>query len=492
MEIICPKCNRSANVDDTFAGKSVKCVCGERFIASSIKESLPKSVQVQEAVTSSPIRKSMECPHCGYVMDAFTVECPRCKIYESAGTKPGQYKQSPQPEKNESPRKTQFRCQQCGEQLPEGALDCPICSPRVKAHEAYEDNTPISPHRPMVSIVQSEPASSSIGKHCPFCQTPIKPGVEVMICNTCGMPHHLECWQENHGCTTLGCQSNSAEANPVMDNHNTTHWANRHNHADERVELPRQRTNWMPAYIAALCLLLLVIGIALTYVRHHYLSQGSLQGQIFIVTNGRDNIKLGLVTVKLYNYDDISSYLVKRKTEYGELVNKEKQLVDTAKAAANNAKQSADNAEQNENNTLNAYTAAPYDDPNQSSLEAANQQAQDESNQASEAYRSADESYREAINQSKDALAGSFFFENLPTPNQTTQTDADGKFTFEIPENGQYVVAAQAQRDVIDSTEYYYWMIQVSLNGASSKSMMLSNDNLSNAQSPDSLIDTVY
>ena len=48
--------------------------------------------------------------------------------------------------------------------------------------------------------------SSSVGKTCPYCQTPIKPGGQVTICSACGMPHHAECWQENHGCTTFGCQ----------------------------------------------------------------------------------------------------------------------------------------------------------------------------------------------------------------------------------------------------------------------------------------------
>ncbi len=52
--------------------------------------------------------------------------------------------------------------------------------------------------------------SSNVGENCPYCQTPIKPGVPVLICNECGMPHHAECWQENHGCTTFGCQGSPA------------------------------------------------------------------------------------------------------------------------------------------------------------------------------------------------------------------------------------------------------------------------------------------
>jgi len=51
-----------------------------------------------------------------------------------------------------------------------------------------------------------------IGKTCPYCQTPIKPGAPVVVCSACGMPHHTECWQENGRCTTFGCNGGAAGA----------------------------------------------------------------------------------------------------------------------------------------------------------------------------------------------------------------------------------------------------------------------------------------
>ena len=47
--------------------------------------------------------------------------------------------------------------------------------------------------------------TSYVGKTCPYCQTPLKPHDMVVICAACDIPHHAECWQENHGCTTFGC-----------------------------------------------------------------------------------------------------------------------------------------------------------------------------------------------------------------------------------------------------------------------------------------------
>lgn len=44
-----------------------------------------------------------------------------------------------------------------------------------------------------------------IGKTCPYCQYPIKPGAPVTTCSHCSIPHHEECWDYNGGCTTYGC-----------------------------------------------------------------------------------------------------------------------------------------------------------------------------------------------------------------------------------------------------------------------------------------------
>lgn len=48
---------------------------------------------------------------------------------------------------------------------------------------------------------------SYIGKTCPYCQTPIKPGQMVKCCEKCKIFHHSECWDDNDGCTTYGCDT---------------------------------------------------------------------------------------------------------------------------------------------------------------------------------------------------------------------------------------------------------------------------------------------
>jgi len=55
---------------------------------------------------------------------------------------------------------------------------------------------------------------SYIGQTCPYCQTPIKPGANIVVCSACGMPHHAECWHANGQCTTYGCEGNYLNVMP--------------------------------------------------------------------------------------------------------------------------------------------------------------------------------------------------------------------------------------------------------------------------------------
>lgn len=57
-------------------------------------------------------------------------------------------------------------------------------------------------------------AGDEVGKTCPYCRFPLKPGEQVMTCPACKVPHHADCWSENRGCTTYGCQGTAAPAPP--------------------------------------------------------------------------------------------------------------------------------------------------------------------------------------------------------------------------------------------------------------------------------------
>ena len=45
------------------------------------------------------------------------------------------------------------------------------------------------------------------GATCPVCCTPFAEDDTVKLCPDCKTPHHMECWEENRGCSTYGCAS---------------------------------------------------------------------------------------------------------------------------------------------------------------------------------------------------------------------------------------------------------------------------------------------
>ena len=47
--------------------------------------------------------------------------------------------------------------------------------------------------------------SEFTGKICPYCRTEFQEGDDIVVCSSCEMPHHKDCWIDNQGCTTFGC-----------------------------------------------------------------------------------------------------------------------------------------------------------------------------------------------------------------------------------------------------------------------------------------------
>lgn len=83
--------------------------------------------------------------------------------------------------------------------------------------------------------------------------------------------------------------------------------------------------------------------------------------------------------------------------------------------------------------------------------------------------------------------SGLYYFSHLPEPMLATKTDADGKFSFKVP-NGSYVLAAASSRKAGKETEFYHWMVKIKVDA--DQKVMLANDNLSTSGSPDSMIST--
>lgn len=69
-----------------------------------------------------------------------------------------------------------------------------------------------NPGRPRLAPAGTHGALSAKGADfpdatCPYCQSGFLPSEDVLVCRACEIPHHRECWQENGGCTTYGCEN---------------------------------------------------------------------------------------------------------------------------------------------------------------------------------------------------------------------------------------------------------------------------------------------
>jgi hypothetical protein len=98
---------------------------------------------------------------------------------------------------------------------------------------------------------------------------------------------------------------------------------------------------------------------------------------------------------------------------------------------------------------------------------------------------------RKKINEEKRKIVelekGCGFTRNLPSPTQIEKTDADGKFTLNLLA-GTYAIVAASHRLVGSETENYCWLVWLNTAGEPTKRLMLSNDNLAETMCRDCVL----
>jgi len=289
----------------------------------------------------------------------------------------------------------------------------------------------------------------------------------------------------------------------------------------------------MKRYLTIFCTLILV---SLTGCKH----EGELKGDVFIVTKGAQNFKLGLVEVTAIPEADMNQFIWKKKSNISSEFSKLKPQVTAAQKELETAQQdyqatkdAYDVAEVKQKEAqskvndleLNAYTS-PYEssqtDSDTPEIQAQKTAIADKlkkqslmaSQQAALLSRQL-ESLRIPLKSKERYLAGikmrlvdvqnkmthfitnDFLLVDLPEGIAKATTDADGKFSMKLPNTGKFALAAHSQRRVFDSTEQYYWLVWVSIDAEQAKQVMLTNQNLMGEDSPDSvfitkdLIDTI-
>ncbi|MCX7112953.1 MAG: hypothetical protein NTX45_23120 [Proteobacteria bacterium] len=210
----------------------------------------------------------------------------------------------------------------------------------------------------------------------------------------------------------------------------------------------------------------LILYIALTITMTSCSSESTLDGEVFIVTQGSQSIKLGLVEVMAIPEVDAQKFIEEKNSKA-----QDEYLRDSQKFI----KSQKEYAYRMWNEALEKMGYL---------LQGGHPHLQDGHPQAMTDAIADAERWRkryEYINLAEfEWPKGGFYYNDLPLNEvvEKATTNADGKFTLTLPSKGKYLLVAHSQRQIADSKEEYYWLIWVFVTSNIKDHIMLSNNNL--------------
>lgn len=196
-----------------------------------------------------------------------------------------------------------------------------------------------------------------------------------------------------------------------------------------------------------------------------------ISGQVFVVTQGRDNIKLALVAVGAIPRGEFDQYL---KTKQSKKLEQQQLLLPKYIEAKKHLLLLKESYKATNNFMNTRIRIQLHNEAENPSEEFEKSIDRDKANL---------DKTKTEINKIKAEMAEyelfdkvEFLFEGQPHPSTIAKTDADGKFSLTLPK-GKYVITANSSRSVGSHSETYYWLVSVDA-ASPNQSLMLSNDNL--------------
>ena len=192
----------------------------------------------------------------------------------------------------------------------------------------------------------------------------------------------------------------------------------------------------------------------------------ALRGQVFIVTTGRENIRLGLVRVDAVREAEIHTYLdAKTKDSADQTAILEALLTEAEHTLAQDrtALRAAVEADERDwKQVLKMPTLVYHGAEHKAAIDKATKRRNQSAGTVAQLRRQID-----AL-ESPDYLCSS-----LPTGLASTKTDADGRFTMAVSQSDTVVLTARADRQTPQGSESYCWMVH-----PTGDETLLANDNL--------------
>ncbi len=190
-----------------------------------------------------------------------------------------------------------------------------------------------------------------------------------------------------------------------------------------------------------------------------------LRGQIFIVTNARANVRLGMVTVSAVREAEVRAYLdAKAKDAAEQTTRLEVALASAERAVAVSqvAVRAAKKADEREWRQFLEHPSMPY-----------NSAEYQRAIRAAEKHRDENAVAVARVQRQLSLLGTSeYLCSSIPAGAASAKSDADGRFTLDVPAGEEIVLAAQASRQVFGTSETYCWLVK-----PTGEETLLSNDN---------------
>lgn len=214
--------------------------------------------------------------------------------------------------------------------------------------------------------------------------------------------------------------------------------------------------------------------------------EGELTGEVFIVTKGGQNVRLGLVEVRAIPEGIIRPFIDQKNTISKAESDKLRPEIERAKLEVAEAQEGVEGARRRSDEQFKASLEAIR----RGDYSVSRSYSSGADNEVSKLQAKWDKQTQLQGLLDKDRYwrSGDFYFADLPAGIATAKTDADGKFTLTLKRKQRVALAARGSRSIGDKTEKYHWLFWFSLEGMKSKRIFLSNDNLITAGSADSLV----
>jgi hypothetical protein len=203
------------------------------------------------------------------------------------------------------------------------------------------------------------------------------------------------------------------------------------------------------------------------------LLQGDLNGEVFIVTEGGQSIKLGLVEVRAIPEQDARDFVAKKR----EIAAARQSKLEPGLGSARREWEAAQAVVMEQSSKARLVFKAYLADIMSRTKKRAYEEASAREAEARKVAAAKSSILEPLAAEYSWFNSSEYYFEGLPPGTVTCKTNADGEFTLRLRKGAKHALAAKARRKVIDDEETYFWFVWVSLDGKATRTL-LSNDNL--------------